>query len=362
MMTLKVENLSRTFTKYVFTKRISYSTDDPGGFFNEIYNKYFSKNVKKEKVYAIRKVNFDLDCGKILVVIGPNGSGKTTLLKVLAGLLTPSEGRILLNDMDLTHAPFSTYAKYFTYIPGLTASGAMWINIGLTARRNLELYAEIYSLNKSRVLEVLELVGLREYMNTRIGTFSMGMVGRLILAAGLLKEASIYLMDEPLVGLSREVATDIMNLLRTLASESKATVIYATNNLEEAERLADYILFLYNGKQVFYGTLDEFRSLMKHFVLEIEGPLKFVKELLQGIEVVNICGNRVKAILNSVKEAYEILKELSTRGVSFRSLKITPPTIEDIYIHMIKQGNNSTVKDRELVETPQHITVKMRAP
>ena len=360
-MTLKVENLSRTFTKYVFTKRISYSTDDPGGFFNEIYNKYFSKSVKKEKVYAIRKVSFELDCGKILVVIGPNGSGKTTLLKVLAGLLAPSEGRILLNDMDLTRAPFSTYAKYFTYIPGLTASGAMWINIGLTARRNLELYAEIYGLNKSRVPEVLELVGLTEYMNTRIGTFSMGMVGRLILAAGLLKEASIYLMDEPLVGLSREVAIDIMNLLRTLASENKATVIYATNNLEEAERLADHILFLYNGRQVFYGALDEFRSLVRRFILEIEGPLKFIKELLQGVEILDVSGNMVKAILSSIKEAHEILKELSARGVSFKSLKITPPTIEDIYIHMIKQRDNSIVKDKESVKTPQHMTAEVRA-
>ena len=348
-MILKVENLSRIFTKYVFTKRISYSTDAPGGFLNEIYNKYFSKNVKKEKVYAIKKINFKLNQGKILVVIGPNGSGKTTLLKILAGLLTSSEGKIFLNGVDLTYAPFTTYAKYFTYIPGLTAAGAMWINIGLTAKKNLELYAEIYGLDKSRIPEVLDLVGLREHMNTRIGTFSTGMVGRLILAAGLLKEASIYLMDEPLIGLSREVAIDIMNLLRVLAFKNKATVIYATNNLEEAERLADYILFLYNGEQIFYGALDEFKSLIKHFVLEISGHINVIKNALQGMKPINISKNKIKIFLNSAEEAYEILEKLYAKRIPFRSLKIIPPTIEDVYIHIVKRKNIS--KSGELTKS-----------
>jgi len=127
-MTLRVENLSRAFTRYVFAKRVSYSSDDPGGFLNEVFSRYLSRGVRRERVYAVREVSFELSRGKVLVVIGPNGSGKTTLLRVLAGLLAPTEGRIVLDGADLTHAPFSAYARHFTYIPGLTASGALSSN------------------------------------------------------------------------------------------------------------------------------------------------------------------------------------------------------------------------------------------
>jgi ABC-2 type transport system ATP-binding protein len=204
------------------------------------------------KLIAVSDVSFTVAPGQLVGLLGPNGAGKTTTVSMIAGLVTPDRGEVriagrrLVGDTD----------------PGKRRIGLVPQDIALydelTARDNLRFFGALYRLSGTAlddaIAAALELVGLAERGRDRVKTFSGGMKRRLNLAAGLLHDPDVLLLDEPTVGVDPQSRNAIFENLAVLKGRGKA-LLYTTHYMEEAERLADRIVVIDHGRVIADDTL-----------------------------------------------------------------------------------------------------------
>jgi ABC-2 type transport system ATP-binding protein len=208
-------------------------------------------------VLAVNDVSFSLASGQILGLLGPNGAGKTTTVSMVAGLLTPDRGDVLVAGQRLAGDTDPSKRRI-----GLVPQDLALYD-ELSARDNLRFFGALYSLT-GRALDtaidrVLRLVGLADRARDAVKTFSGGMKRRLNLAAGLLHDPDILLLDEPTVGVDPQSRNAIFDNLEVLKAEGKA-LLYTTHYMEEVERLADRIVIVDHGTVVADDTLAGLQS------------------------------------------------------------------------------------------------------
>jgi len=194
-------------------------------------------------VRALRGVSFALGAGDSLAVFGPNGAGKTTLLRILAGLLRPQRGEVLLDGTPLARSDAAHRRRV-----GLIAHYSLLYD-GLSAAENLAFYARLYGVpdRDAAVRRALEGVALADRADDLAGTFSRGMVQRLAIARALLHEPSIVLLDEPFSGLDQRAAATLRDLLMRLRGERR-TMVLVTHNLDEGLELATHVAIQVAGR------------------------------------------------------------------------------------------------------------------
>ncbi len=206
---------------------------------------------------AVDGVSFAVGPGQLVGLLGPNGAGKTTTVSMIAGLVTPDQGAVTIGG-----APLSGDADPTKRRIGLVPQDLALYD-ELSARANLNLFGALYGLT-SRALDAavqstLTLVGLAERERDKVKTFSGGMKRRLNLAAGLLHDPDILLLDEPTVGVDPQSRNAIFENLEQLKAKGKA-LLYTTHYMEEAERLADRIVVMDHGKVLADDTLSGLRA------------------------------------------------------------------------------------------------------
>lgn len=198
---------------------------------------------------ALRGIDLVVERGESVVIFGPNGAGKTTLIKVLATIMKPSSGRILVDGLSLKDNAEEIRRR----IGVVTHQTFLYSN--LTAFENLEFYSRMYDVprRKERIREVVAMVGMTSRLHDRVGTLSRGMQQRLSIARSLLHKPTIMLLDEPEMGLDQRA---ISMLWKALPSEEgeKGTIILITHNLERGLELGDRLLILDKGKIVYQGS------------------------------------------------------------------------------------------------------------
>jgi ABC-2 type transport system ATP-binding protein len=217
------------------------------------------KHLRKSfgKVLAVNDVSFSVASGQILGLLGPNGAGKTTTVSMVAGLLTPDAGDVLIAGRRLAGDTDPSKRRI-----GLVPQDLALYD-ELSPRDNLRFFGALYGLT-GRALDaaidrVLTLVGLNDRARDAVKTFSGGMKRRLNLAAGLLHNPDILLLDEPTVGVDPQSRNAIFDNLETLKAEGKA-LLYTTHYMEEVERLADRIVIVDHGTVVADDTLAGLQS------------------------------------------------------------------------------------------------------
>jgi len=195
---------------------------------------------------AVDHVSFSVEKGEIFGFLGPNGAGKTTTIKMLTTLLKPSGGQITLNGFDPAQHP-NQVRKSFGIVfqdPSLDDE--------LTAVENLEFHGVLYhvprALRKQKIEELLNLVELWDRRNDFVKTFSGGMKRRLEIARGLLHEPTILFLDEPTLGLDPQTRNHMWNYVKKLNQNVGVTVFFTTHYMEEADKAADRIAIVDNGK------------------------------------------------------------------------------------------------------------------
>ena len=201
------------------------------------------------KVHAVRDLSFTVEPGRVTGFLGPNGSGKTTTLRCLLGLVRPSDGTASIGGQpyrDLDHPGRVVGAA-------LEASG---FHPGRTARGHLRVIADALDLPKTRVDEVLGLVGLEDAAGRKAGGFSLGMRQRLSLAAALVGDPGILILDEPANGLDPEGIAWLRGLLRGLAREGR-TVLVSSHVLSEVQQTVDDVVIISKGALVRAGSLAD---------------------------------------------------------------------------------------------------------
>ncbi len=198
---------------------------------------------------ALRGVDLTVGKGEFVVILGPNGAGKTTLIKVLASIMNPSSGKVLVDGRDLK----SNAEEVRRRIGVVTHQTFLYSN--LTAYENLEFYSRMYDVpgRKERIHEVVAMVGMISRLHDRTGTLSRGMQQRLSIARALLHKPAIMLLDEPETGLDQQSISMVWEALQT-EGEGKRTIILTTHNLERGLEVGERLLILGKGKIVYEGS------------------------------------------------------------------------------------------------------------
>jgi len=206
---------------------------------------------------AVNQVSFAVDPGEIYGLLGPNGAGKTTTLRMISGLLRPSEGRVFINGTDVTDEPELVKRR----IGYLTANTGLYVR--LTPRELLEYFATLYGLSRARsrerIAELIEWLGMEEFLKLRCGALSTGQKQRVNIARALIADPPILIMDEPTLGLDVLSNRLILELIRTQADAGKA-ILLSTHALDEIETMCRRIGLIHNGRLIAEGELGTLRA------------------------------------------------------------------------------------------------------
>lgn len=206
---------------------------------------------------AVDHLDLELQAGEIFAFLGPNAAGKTTTIKLLTGLLMPSEGRALLGGHDIQKEPVAA-KRLLGYVPDVP-----YVYDKLTPEEFLQFVGQLYGLEANqgerRAAEMLDLFALNGFRRERLEGLSHGTRQRVVIAAALLHEPKILIIDEPMVGLDPRSMRLVKDVLRQRA-EVGTTIFLSTHLLSVAEELAHRIGILNRGKLIAVGTMEEVRS------------------------------------------------------------------------------------------------------
>src|SRR4051812_1812060 len=255
---------------------------------------------------AVHEVSFTARKGEMVGLLGPNGAGKTTTVSMIAGLLPPDRGEVRIGGGGV-RSETDPIKRRMGLVPQDLA-----LHDELSARENLTLFGSLYDLSgaplRSAIDRNLQLVGLADRAKDRTGTFSGGMKRRLNLAAALLHDPQILLLDEPTVGVDPQSRNAIFSNLEQLKREGK-TLVYTTHYMEEAERLCDRIIIVDHGNVIANDTLDAVRRLVPGLnVLQLDidnpGPAQWFTPLrnLPGVDLAECEGNQLRVQLHDLLE------------------------------------------------------------
>jgi ABC-2 type transport system ATP-binding protein len=210
------------------------------------------------KLTAVNNINLTVNAGEIFGFLGPNGAGKTTTIKMMAGLLQPTAGSILINGFDVQKDPIN--AKKITgFIPDRP-----YLYDKLTAEEFMNFTSELYGMRdaQTRTDNLLDQFGLSDWKNELIENFSHGMKQRLVMASSLLHQPRVLVVDEPMVGLDPRGARLVKDLFKNLAA-SGVTVFLSTHTLEIVEQMCTRVAIIHQGNLVAEGSVAELGRLAR---------------------------------------------------------------------------------------------------
>jgi len=291
---------------------------------------------------ALDNVSFQVDKGWVYGYLGPNGAGKTTTIRTLLGLLKPSQGEVQIAGIDPTKNPVQAL-QAVGYAPELPT-----LQTFFTGEQLLDFMGKMFGLagqaRKERIKQLLELVGLEEWGNKKIGKYSKGMVQRLSVALAMINDPLVLIMDEPTIGMDPEATAHFRNLFATLSKEGK-TVFISSHLLDEVQRICTHVGMINKGRMVFNGpTAQVLEAFTQQWVIEAE--LKKVTETiisalrkLDYVEDVKVEGNKMRIELKEKKDYRgEISSEIFKRKGVLLGLNLHKITLEDAYLRALKGG------------------------
>ena len=226
------------------------------------------KNVTKTyngTVRAVDNLNLTVNNGEIVGFIGPNGAGKTTTLKMMTGILKPDSGSIFINDFDMQSEPL----KAKQVIGYIADSPDMFLRLKGLEFMNLisDIYKVPTDVRRERIKTFASRFDLSEVLDKPMQSYSHGMRQKMMVAAALVHDPAVWILDEPLTGLDPKSAYALKNMMREQADAGNS-VLFSTHVLEVAEKLCDKVIIINHGKSLFYGTLDELTARYPDMDLE----------------------------------------------------------------------------------------------
>lgn len=226
------------------------------------------KNLTKKfkEVKAVDNINLEVEKGEIFAFLGPNGAGKSTTIKMLTTVLMPTKGEMKVNSHDVQKNQNEVRESIGVVFQEHTLDDV------LTAYENLYYHAVLYKIPKAdrqkKIEELLNYVGLLDKKDKFIKTFSGGMKRRVEIARGLLHSPQILFLDEPTIGLDVQTKNFLWEHIKKINKEQNITIFFTTHNMDEAEKIANKIAIIDNGKIMIQGTLNEIKQKTKTDSLE----------------------------------------------------------------------------------------------
>lgn len=213
------------------------------------------KNLSKrfKSLWAVNNLNLNVYKGDIFGFLGPNGAGKSTTIRMLLSLIYPTTGTVKIFEKDL----FKNRIKILQRIGAIVEKPDMYGY--LSARRNLEILAKLsrYEITYNRIMEILEIVGLKDRANSKVKTFSSGMKQRLGIAQALIHDPELIILDEPTTGLDPHGMKEIRELILSLKRDFGKTIFLSSHLLFEVQAIATRMIIINKGKTVVEGSVEE---------------------------------------------------------------------------------------------------------
>lgn len=216
-------------------------------------------------IRAVDNLNLTVNNGEIVGFIGPNGAGKTTTLKMMTGILKPDCGSVLINDYDMQKEPL----KAKQVIGYIADSPDMFLRLKGIEFMNLisDIYKVPTDVRKERIKTFATRFDLADVLDKPMQSYSHGMRQKMMVAAALVHDPEVWILDEPLTGLDPKSAYALKQMMREHADAGNS-VLFSTHVLEVAEKLCDKVIIINHGKSLFYGTLDELTAKYPDMDLE----------------------------------------------------------------------------------------------
>ena len=235
------------------------------------------KNLNKtyNNVLAVQNISFKINKGSIIGLLGPNGCGKTTTIGMMLGLIKPSSGSVFINDLNIENE--SNRTKILEKVNFI--SPYVELPKKLTVEENLLIYGKLYGVSnlKEKIINLMDDLNLINFRNRKTGELSSGQKNRVSLAKSLINEPEILLLDEPTASLDPDVGDYIRSYIESFASKKNTTILLASHNMNEVERLCNEVLMMKNGKIIDEGTCKNL--IEKHGRKNLEETfLKIVRE------------------------------------------------------------------------------------
>ena len=283
-------------------------------------------------VLAVDSVDMSVRRGEVYGFLGPNGAGKTTTLRMLVGLIRPTSG----TATDAGHAPGSP--------AGLSRIGSLIESPGfypyLSGRENLRVVADLAGVNQKRVDEVLDIVELTTRAGRKFGTYSTGMKQRLGVAAALLKDPELLILDEPTNGLDPQGMAEMRKLIKDIGQGDR-TVLLSSHLLGEVEQICDRVGVISNGRLVKQSTVQDL--IGEEGVLVRAQPLDAAQDMLISMFGPDLISRQDGALHLKVKpeESTLVNRELVSAGIGVSELRPFDRSLEDVFFQLTgeKQGS-----------------------
>ena len=214
------------------------------------------KNLTKvyDNYLAVDKINFQLNKNRTLGLLGPNGCGKTTTIGMILGLIAPTHGEILIENRNMNTLNRDEVLARFNF-----ASPYVELPKKLTVKQNLEIYGRLYGLEdlSTRINEISKDLDIKNFFNRKTGELSSGQKNRVSLAKSLINKPEILLLDEPTASLDPDVGDFIRSYIQEYKSKNKVTLLLASHNMNEVEKLCDSVIMMKKGKIIDTGTCND---------------------------------------------------------------------------------------------------------
>ena len=235
------------------------------------------KNLSKHynNILAVKNINFKINKGSIVGLLGPNGCGKTTTIGMMLGLIKPTSGTVFINGQNIENENNRT--KILEKVNFI--SPYVELPKKLTVEENLKVYGKLYGVNnlQDKISDLMKQLNLFEFKKRKTGELSSGQKNRVSLAKALINDPEILLLDEPTASLDPDVGDYIRTYLESFASKKGTTILLASHNMNEVERLCNEVMMMKNGKIIDKGTCSSL--INKHGRKNLEETfLKIVRE------------------------------------------------------------------------------------
>ena len=308
-------------------------------------NNYISiSNLSKiysNKFHALNNINLDIKQGEIFALLGPNGAGKSTLINVICGIVSPTSGKITVNNFDI----ISDYRKTRSLIGvvpqelSLEAFETVFDNVSYSRG----LYGK--ASNPQYIESLLKELSLWDKKSNRLRELSGGMKRRILIAKALSHEPKILFLDEPTASVDVELRKDMWKVIKRLKSKG-VTIILTTHYIEEAEEISDRVGIINNGKIILVDEKNELIKKMgqKKLIIDLHTTIKSVPILLKNFNLkLNDKGNKIIYIYDTKKEntgITSLLQTLGNEGIKIKDINTEQSSLENIFVNLVKGSNN----------------------
>jgi ABC-2 type transport system ATP-binding protein len=287
-------------------------------------------------VEALKGIDFEVEPGEVFGLLGPNGAGKSTTIGILTTTVKPTGGSARLGGYDVVTQPLQARSVSSVVFQEAVVDGS------LTGRQNLELHARLWGVDAGRaggrIEELTRTLGISELIDRRVDSYSGGQRRRLEIGRALVSRPQVLFLDEPTVGLDPRIRQELLDVIAGLRAREEVTILVTTHYLDEAERLADRVAIVHQGRFVALDTPERLLAGLGDQVLEFRagsdptGALQALRDSGTAGADAFVLGPRVTVPLHSGPAA--ALEAIEAERLGASEIQVRTPTLDDVYIQL----------------------------